>query len=166
MNRAETHSLLTFIAAYDNRRFDDATVLAWHPIVAEHAFADCRQAVTAHFASTEAYLMPVHVRRGALELERERKRQQREELEREERLAIAVDAAIDGDPTRRDRSEEVKALIAALRDSLPDGDPDKLRRSEWIEADRRRERWSSAEPNPEYDPQTAFTDPDPDPDQP
>lgn len=150
MNRAETHDLLAFIAAYDNRRFDDATVLAWHPIVADLPFGDCRRAVTSHFASSDAYLMPVHVRRGALETNRERRRLEREAAEHQERLAI------EADPTRRDRSEETRALIATLRDSLPDGDPDKLRRSEWLEADRRRERMANAEPNPEYDPTVAL----------
>lgn len=151
MNRAETHDLLALIAAYDNRRFDDATVLAWHPILEEHAFADCRRAVIQHFSSSDAYLMPVHIRRGALEVERDRKRLQREAAERDEQLAI------EADPTRRDRSEDVRRLIAQLRDSLPDGDPDKLRRSEWLEHDRRRERLAAAEPNPLYDPAAALT---------
>ncbi len=150
MNRAETHDLLALIAAYDNRRFDDATVLAWHPILEDNRFEDCRHAVVAHFATSDAYLMPVHVRRGADEADRERRR-----IERERQTARAIEAQM-ADPTRRDRSENVRRLIAQLRDSLPDGDPDKLRRPEWLEHDRRRERLATAEPNPHYDPVTAL----------
>jgi hypothetical protein len=142
VNLTETHDLLTFVAAYDNRRFDDATVLAWQPILADLSFADCRAAVMNHFGLSEAYLMPVHVRRGAVEL-RNRRRQRRED---DDRLALQAD------PTRRDRSEDVRALIEQLRDSLPDGDPDKLRRPEVLQWERRREREATAEPNPAYDP--------------
>lgn len=145
MNRAETHDLLAFIAAYDNRRFDDATVLAWHAVFAETEFADSRAAVIDHFATSDAYLMPVHVRRGADAAKRDRRRRARE---RGEALALEAELA----KPRRDRSEDVRKLIAELRDSLPDGDPDKLRRAEWVEHDRRRERWPVIEPNPHYDP--------------
>lgn len=146
MNLAETHALLTLAATLDNRRFDDATVVAWQEILADQPFDDCRTAVIRHFASTTDYLLPAHVIRGAAEIDRERRRVYREARERESQLAL------EADPTRRDRSDEVRALIAELRDALPDGDPDKLRRPEWLEADRRRERTATAEPNPHYDP--------------
>lgn len=151
MNLAETHDLLTFIAVYDNRRFDDATVLAWHPIFADLAFGDCRTAVTQHFATSEAYLMPAHVRRLVGEMDRDRRRRLREE--REANMA-AIEAA---DPTRRDRSDEVRALIAELRAKLPDGDPDSLRFNAgyWRQVREDRERQDAAEPNPHYDPQLA-----------
>lgn len=142
MNLAETHDLLTLIAAYDNRRFDDATVLAWHPILASATFEDCRTAVTRHFATSTEYLMPAHVNRGAIEI-RNRRATQRETLDR---------LAIEQDPERRDRTEATKDLIRRLRDSLPDGDPDKLRRPEWVEWDKRRAREATAEQNPLYDP--------------
>lgn len=145
MNLAETSDLLTFVASYDNRRFDDASVLAWHAVVGGFPFTDCRAAVVEHFSASDAYLMPVHVRRGAMEVDRERRRLAREQREAFERLAI------EADPTRRDRSAEVRALIAELRDSLPDGDPDKLRRPEVLEWERRRAR-EDGEPNPAYDP--------------
>jgi len=146
VNLAETHALLTLAATLDNRRFDDAAVVAWQEILADQPFDDCRTAVIRHFASTTDYLLPAHVIRGATELDRERRRQHREARERDGQRAL------EADPTRRDRSAEVRALIAELRDSLPEGDPDKLRRAEWLEADRRRERLAKAEPNPHYDP--------------
>ncbi len=146
MNIAETHDLLTFIAVFDNRRFDDATVLAWHPIFADVPFDDCRTAVTQHFATSSDYLLPVHIRRGADDLDRERRRIRREAGER---LAIESEAS---DPTRYDRSEEVTALIGQLRTMLPESDPAKVRRAEWLEVERARDRAARAEPNPHYDP--------------
>lgn len=142
MNLAETHDLLTFIAVYDNRRFDDATVLAWHPIVSALSFDDCRAAVVEHFATSEAYLMPVHVRAGA----RERAHRRREHEDR-----LAIQAELEG-PARRDRSEETRQMIQRLRERLPAGDPDKLHRPEWVEHERRRKRKAKAVPNPLYDP--------------
>jgi hypothetical protein len=146
VNLTETHDLLTFVASYDNRRFDDATVLAWQPIFADFSFGDCRKAVVEHFGTSDAYLMPVHIRRIAVEIDRDRRRQERE---RREQLAITAEAS---DPTRYDRSEALDALIAAIRDQLGKGTPDKLRPAEWVEHDRRRERIANAVPNPHYDP--------------
>lgn len=144
MNLAETADLLMLAAKYDNRRFDDATVIAWREVLDDLPFGDCRAAVVSHFATTNEYLMPVHVRRGAHEVDRDRRRRDREAREESERLAI------EADPSRRERSEDVKALIADLRDQLPPGDPDALRRAEWLENDKRREREARAEPNPDF----------------
>lgn len=118
MNLAETHDLLTLIAVFDHRRFDDATVLAWHEVFANDAFDDCRAAVIKHFSSSAEYLMPVHVRSGAIEIRNRR----RSAIDRQERLALAAG------PTVRERSLEVHQLIQQLRDSLPPVDPAKFRR--------------------------------------
>ena len=142
MNLTQTADLLTLAAKYDNRRFDDATVVAWREILADLPYTDCRSALVSHFATSTDYLMPVHVRTGALEVDRDRRRRDREQREAAEQLAI------EADPTRYDRSDEVRALLAELRDSLPDGDPDALRRSEWLDVDRRRAR--EVEPNPAF----------------
>lgn len=141
MNLVETHDLLTLAAKYDNRRFDDATVVAWREVLADLPFEDCRNAVVAHFANSDSYLMPVHVRRRALELDRDRRRRIREEREAAERLAI------EADPSRKDRSEEVEALLTDLREALPPSNPNAFKRSEWVDADRRRVR-ASEEPLP------------------
>lgn len=148
MNLAETNDLLTFVAVYDNRRFDDATVMAWYPIFKDLPLNDCQAAVIKHFGTSDAYLMPFHIRQGATEIDRERRRQIREERERQAQLAI------EADPTRRDRSEEVRALIARLRLELPEGDPDKLRygSGHWRQVREARERQEAAVPNPDYDP--------------
>lgn len=151
MNLAETHDLLTFVAQYDNRRFDDATVIAWQPLFAGLDLADCRQAVMRHIATSDAYLMPVHIRRIVEEIDRDRRRAIREARESE---MLAIEQA---DPTRRDRSDEVRALIAQLRTELPEGDPDSLRYGSryWRQVREARERQEQAEPNPAYDPQAA-----------
>jgi len=146
VNLAETHDLLTYAASVDNRRFDDATVMAWQQILAELSFADCRSATAAHFATSVEYLMPVHIRLGALAVVRDRKRVVRELAEAAERRAI------ESDPTRRDRSADVAALIAQLRDRLPPTDLAVVRRPEWLRSDRQRQRWPVEPPNPHYDP--------------
>ena len=96
--------------------------------------------------------MPVHVVKLAEQVARERRRREREEREAE---IAAIESA---DPTRRDRSDAVKALIAELRGKLPEGDPDSLRHGakHWRESREARERQERAEPNPHYDP-TAIT---------
>ncbi len=144
MNHAETSDLLTFIASYDNRRIDDATVMAWQPIFADLPFDDCRAAVIAHFTVSDVYLMPVHIRRGALERDRERRRLERERRERDAAIEAAVGA--------KDRSEETLALIASVRDSLRDTGQDVLRPAEWVEWERKQARaaWADAEPNPHF----------------
>lgn len=151
MNLAEVSQLLAWIARYDNRKADDATVVAWHAVVGDLDLGDARRAVVEHFSSSDAYLMPVHIRRGVAEIERDRRRQAREARESELK---AIEAA---DPTRRDRSDAVKALIAELREKLPDGDPDSLRYGSgyWRQVREDRERQASAEPNPHYDPAVA-----------
>lgn len=148
MNLAETHALLTLIATLDRRRFDDPTVIAWQEILAEQPFDDCRTAVINHFRENTDYLMPVHVTRGAEQIDHDRRRKAREAAEH--RCLIALES----DPTRRDRSADIQALITQLRAALPPGNPDKLRRTEWLQADRRRTR--RAEPNPHYDPAVAY----------
>jgi len=144
VNLAETHDLLTLIATFDNRRFDDAVVVCWQEILGSLTFDDARQAVFQHFGDTAEWLMPAHVKRIVAEIDRDRRRVRREHLEQ---AALASEAA---DPTRRDRSAEVQALLDDLRERLGPGKPNALRRPEWVEVDRQREREARAEPNPAF----------------
>lgn len=146
MTPSEVARVLTKAAAYDSRTIGEADVLAWHEVLSEVDLADGLAAVALHYAEHTERLMPAHVRRIANQLAKDRHR-----VEREARQRAAVEAAA-ADPTRRDRSAEVRALILELRDSLPDGDPDKLRRPEVLEWERGRARAERAEPNPLYDP--------------
>lgn len=146
MNLAEAHELLTYIAAIDNRRFGDETVIAWHGILAELPLADCLEAARRHFGQEDAYLKPVHIVRGAEDINRDRLR--RERIESEQRQAIErAPTTVPGE-----RAAEVEALIQDLRDRLPAVDERKIRRAEVLEWDRTRERQARAEPNPHYQP--------------
>lgn len=149
MNLAETSKLLTLIARYDKRKVDDGDVVAWQPILADLNQADCEFAVVRHFGTSDAYLMPVHVRRGALERARERHRRDREA---QEQRALADYAATAGPLT--DRSEEIRALVDQVREVLPEGDREALmpRTVAWEREHRAYQRAIAAEPNPAYDP--------------
>lgn len=151
MNLQETHALLTYVAAVDNRRFGDDTVIAWQGILADLDAVDCTEAVRRHFATCPDYLMPVHVVRGADEVRRERIRAVR--LEAEQRQALTAAPAV----ATEDRSEEVVALIAELRDKLPPVDERKVRRVEVVEWDRKRRRRLVA--NPHYNPPATSEEP-------
>ncbi|WP_054682616.1 hypothetical protein [Microbacterium sp. No. 7] len=64
MNIQETAALLTRIQIIDNRRFEEATVLAWHELVADLDYGLAVEAVGLHFRESTAYLAPAHVRDG------------------------------------------------------------------------------------------------------
>lgn len=149
MNRAETSRLLALIRCYDNRKADDAAVLAWHAVLGDLDLADCEEAVIKHMGTSDAWLMPVHIRRIVDELRRERAGRYREE-----RLALMASQVPAGAPPTRDRSDAIEALIAELRAKLPKGHPDSLRHASgyWREAREARQRQKRAVPNPHYDP--------------
>lgn len=151
MNRTETSVLLSLVRSYDNRKADDAAVLAWHAVLHDLDLIDCQQAVVKHMGTSDAYLMPVHIVRLVAELDRERRKAIREARESE---LLEIEQA---DPTRRDRSDAVKQLISELRERLPEGDPDSLRYGSayWRQVREARERQEQAEPNPHYDPAVA-----------
>ena len=150
MNLAETDQLLTLMSNLDNRKVDDATVLAWHEILHDLPFEDCRDAVTEHYTTSGDWLMPVHIVRGARELERKRIRAANEAR------AIAEAPATDPRPLT-DRSAEIRAEVDKVRSVLPEGDPDSLRYgTKYWRRNRarieRQQRQENPEPNPLYDP--------------
>lgn len=120
MNLTETHDLLTFAAAVDNRRVDDATVATWQEILPDVDHADAREAVRRHFRDSREYLTPVHVAKGAETIHEERIRARvRAHLAAEE----AEQRALTGPPVpTADRSDEVKALITSVVANLPQMD--------------------------------------------
>ena len=146
MNLAETHDLLRLVASFDNRRFDDATVISWQQVLDDLPFADAQTGVLRHFRDSSEWLMPVHIRRIVAELNR-----QRGEVERSERLRRQLEAldSVAAEPVR-DRSPEVKAMLAELAEKLGRGRPEAFRRPEWLENDRARDRMARAERNPAY----------------
>lgn len=138
MTPLETHDLLTFVSAYDNRRFDDATVYAWHEALGDVSFEDGRRAVIEHFANSTEYLMPAHVRLGAIRIRNDRPAPTRLEIEAAPVVAV------------EDRSEETNELIRQLRDSLPNLGREVFRRPEWIRHRKLRNREWEATPNPHF----------------
>ncbi|MGW1059328.1 hypothetical protein [Micromonospora rubida] len=147
MNRSEIAALLGAMAARDRRTIGKSEVEAWHTDIGDLDFDVARDAVNQHFRSSDAYLMPVHVRRLAADITRERSR-----IAREERERLSIEAAQEGRAGRnpvRDRSDDVTDMLATLRDRLGPSDPTVLRRAEWVREERLRQRTAAA-PNPHY----------------
>jgi hypothetical protein len=148
VNLAETHRLLTAIAAVDNRRFDDATVAVWRQILVDQQFDDCALAAVEHFREEpDAYLMPGHIHRRAAALARRRAGAIRR-AELDAQLAIEAGETVD-------KTADVIELVEALAARMGTGDPDVLRRPEWVRRERQRTRELREGPNPLYDPQRA-----------
>lgn len=95
MNRAETGGLLALCVAFDRRTVGDADILAWHEVLNDLPFEDCKAAVMDHFRSSKEWLMPADIRATVGRL-------------RAARLAHP-DAVPDADP------DDVPGYIAALR---------------------------------------------------
>jgi hypothetical protein len=144
MTPEQTGQILAAAAARDARTVGLADVLAWHEDIGDLDYPDALAAVSRHYRDSTDRIMPAHVRRIAAEIQRERIRATRQALAKNGLTAIAV--------ATEDRSAEVHALIAQLRDSLPPIDPAKYRRTEVLEWERQRDRERWAQPNPHYKP--------------
>lgn len=68
MTPEETGKLLATVAAIDRRKVGTLDVIAWHRIVGDLRYADCENAVMAHFAESTDWLMPAHVRQRVREM--------------------------------------------------------------------------------------------------
>jgi len=62
MNIQETTDLLTRVQVIDNRRVEEATVLAWFELVGDLDHGLAVEAAKLHFRESTAYLTPAHVR--------------------------------------------------------------------------------------------------------
>lgn len=62
MNVQETTDLLTRIQVIDNRRVEEATVLAWFELVADLDHGQAVEAAKLHFRESTVYLTPAHIR--------------------------------------------------------------------------------------------------------
>lgn len=146
MTPEQVSRVLAAAALRDNRHVGPADVMAWLEDIGDLDPADALTAVSRHYRSSTERLMPAHVRRIVAELNR-----QRGEAERSERLRRQLEAldSVAAEPVR-DRSPEVKAMLAELAEKLGRGRPEAFRRPEWLENDRVRERMARAEPNPHY----------------
>lgn len=72
MRLAEAGKLLAYISAYDNRSFNESVAGAWHDLLAEYEFEDCRAAVREHFTESSKWLMPADIIRRVKEVRKER----------------------------------------------------------------------------------------------
>lgn len=61
MTPAEAAALLAVAAAFDNRKPDADAATAWALALDDMPFADCRNAIVAHYRASTDWLMPAHV---------------------------------------------------------------------------------------------------------
>lgn len=152
MNLTETNHLLTVVANIDNRRVDDATVVAWQELLSDLPLADCLTAVRSHFRESAEYLVPAHIVAGARQAHRDRVRAANE--------ARALEAAVAHDQAPRgpsvDRTAEIRDFVASIRDGFNTrpNSSDLLRHGarHWRENREALDRERHAQPNPHYDP--------------
>jgi hypothetical protein len=121
VNLQETNQLLRFAASVDNRKFDDATVVAWQAILADVDSVDAMAAAVEHFRTNRDYLVPVHIRDGAKAVVELREREiLREQVQnRLAKLDDHTESAPQMVTSGEDRAPEVRALIQSVTDSLP-----------------------------------------------
>lgn len=62
MNLQETGQLLMLIQIVDNRRVDEAVILAWQELLDDVDFPVAREAVRLHRRESVVWLTPAHVR--------------------------------------------------------------------------------------------------------
>lgn len=149
MNLEETAAVLAKAAGYDNRTVGRANVLAWHEAIGDLRADECLHAVTLHHRQSDAYLMPVHIRRLAEKLRADRQSREAADDHRRELDAYAAQAG-----PLADRSAEIQDFVHEVRDELPESNVEKLhpRREFWRRENRAFQRYAHAEPNPDYDP--------------
>lgn len=105
MTPADTARVLAKAAAFDHRTIGRSDVAAWHEVLGDLAVDDALAAVTAHYRGTGERLMPSDVRRIVVA----------KRNERHDRAAITAPIGV----ATEDRSDEVKALVAAVVAALP-----------------------------------------------
>jgi len=114
MNLEETGDLLLLAKVFDNRKFDDFTVLAWQSVLHDVEAGDAMEAARLHYATSEDYLMPVHIRDGARDLKVARQRGR-------ELRAINAPRLARTDPAGHTEYQ-------AFRSTIPQRDPDEVLR--------------------------------------
>jgi hypothetical protein len=128
MNRAEVARLLALAAAYDRRTVGDADIAAWAAALADIPASDAENAVLRHFRESDAFLMPVHVRR-LVKADREAAAERRahEQLRAELAAIDAAPASLRGrwqlpgahDDDDRDERRRVRAVPCPYCQALP-----------------------------------------------
>lgn len=73
MDIRETAAVLAMISALDGRKaFGEIDAQAWHAVVGDLRFDDCRDAVIAHYRDSSYTLMPADLRAGVKKVRKDR----------------------------------------------------------------------------------------------
>lgn len=158
MNLSETAQVLAIVGAFSGRKPNEAEARAWHLVLGDLAAADVAEAVRRYYATETAWIMPAHVRRIVMEINRERSVSPwapgQYGVPREE---AAPQVSIPGRLEIGDLPDTTRDLISRLRSLLPESDPDALRprTAAWRRQHQAWQRQRTAEPNPYYDPEVA-----------
>ena len=72
MTPEETGKLLATCASFDRRKVGPLDVIAWHRVLGDLRFADCEEAVIAHYTRGAEWIMPAHVRQCVMEVRNRR----------------------------------------------------------------------------------------------
>lgn len=158
MNHQETVKLLALMSAMDRRTIGDAEVMAWQGVLDDVDFSDAAEAVRRHYRESGDYLMPVHVRRGAADVELERSRAARKWAPGQYGVPAAEPMPeVTDRVTTEVLSPEVRELLAQVRAMLPEGSREALmpRTVAWEREQGAQGRQRAAEPNPHYNPAAA-----------
>lgn len=104
MTVPEAAKLLTLIAAYDNRTFDELAATTWARGLGGLAFADCVEAIHAHYRTSAKWAMVADIRQqvtrlGNLRVEAAESRQFK---------------ALEGSPVGREKADERLAQVRAM----------------------------------------------------
>lgn len=116
----ETDALLTLIHNVDKRKLDDAVILTWHELIGELDFADCVEAMKAHFRECTDYLLPAHIVAGVRAI-----RNARSSADPEGGNPLALPSRFEADEIRDERvRHNVRELMAKWGTTPnPEGDP-------------------------------------------
>lgn len=71
MTPEETGKILGLCASYDNRNTDDSVTYAWFRVIGDLPYAECENAVIAHYADSREWIMPADVRTRVKRKQRE-----------------------------------------------------------------------------------------------
>lgn len=104
MTVPEAAKLLTLIAAYDNRTFDELAATTWARGLGGLAFADCVEAIHAHYRTSAKWAMVADIRQqvtrlGNLRVEAAESRQLK---------------ALEASPVGREKADERLAQVRAM----------------------------------------------------
>lgn len=154
MNISETSNALALAQAYDNRTVGEMNVRAWHAILGDLGAADVMEAIRRHYAETDAWVMPAHIRRAVADIELERARAARRWAPGQ--AGVAPEDALPElpGPLTESQKRSWREVLESLGVRIPDGSREALmpRTVAWEREQRAFLRTHDGEPNPLYRP--------------